>query len=356
MRKRNVKRDLLAGTLSALALLVGASWSEQSAANAVSFEPPSDNAAPRETTGGASRSGVFTPPADNAAPLETTGGASRGDFFTPPADNAVPQETTGGASRGDFFTPPVDNAAPQETTGGASRGDFFTPPADNAAPQETTGGASRSENSFDISGDDSMVEPADSTSRTSRGNAYGVTYSETGAAVPAMLAVMPESFYGTTVEAHPTILVYVPQSDADEAVFSLKDESRNTVYETSVTVPVTGGILAIEMAEDAPALTVGENYQWYVAIKVEEDLSPSSPFVDGWVKRIELSAALSESLQQRDVIAQIKALGASGVWYDTVARLAKLADDRDDAVVANHWYELLESVGLDAIATAPIAI
>ena len=326
-----MKRKWFAGTLGAFALVAGSAWSGINAAQAVSFEPPADNAAPRETTGG----------------------ASRGNFFAPPADNAAPRETTGGASRGNFFAPPADNAAPRESTGGASRGDFFAPPADNASPRETVGGASRSEDAFDA---ESESVKTSGPSRDTRSNIYGATSFETGPSAPSMLAVMPETFFGTTVEARPTILVYVPRSTAQEAVFSLKNEAKDTVYEMSLEVPTAGGVVAIEMPTSAPALAVEENYQWYVAIKMEGELTPSSPFVDGWVKRIEPSAELSQVLNQSDAITKVEALGKNGVWYDTAARLAELAEDRSDSEMANHWYELLQSVGLDGIASAPIVM
>ncbi len=47
---------------------------------------------------------------------------------------------------------------------------------------------------------------------------------------------------------------------------------------------------------------------------------------------------------------------SSGIWYDTIALLgaAKLAQP-GDATLASEWKELLEQVGLEAIAAQPIA-
>lgn len=336
-----MKKNWFAKTLGIAALAVvatsGASWHSPNAAYAISFEPPADNAAPRSSTGGASRSSVFTPPPGSSAPRSSTGGASRGNFFTPPPQSATPRSGTGGASRGNFFTPPADNAVPRSGTGGASRGESFTPPPDNATPQNTSGGASRGDAS-------------------SRSNAYGVTYSPEGVAIPAMMAVMPNTFYGTTLEARPTILVYAPVSNAEEAVFSLKDEAKNMVYQMPIVVPASGGVIAIELPADAPELVVGENYQWYVAMKLNDELSPASPFVDGWISRIAPDPQLATALSRGDALTKVEALGAHGVWYDTAAQLAQLQKTDSSEVMANHWYELLESVGLAEIAAAPIDI
>ena len=170
-----------------------------------------------------------------------------------------------------------------------------------------------------------------------------------------MLAVMPDSFFGTTLEARPTILVYVPPSNAEEAVFSIKDEVKNSVYEMSLAVPTAGGVVAVEMPLEAPELTVNQNYQWYVALKLNGELAPASPFVDGWVKRVSPTEAMVVATGA-DRMAEIEVLGASGVWYDTASKLAALQADQSDEAIAKHWYELLESVGLAEIAAVPIAI
>ncbi|MEL6815793.1 MAG: DUF928 domain-containing protein, partial [Cyanobacteria bacterium J06598_3] len=196
----------------------------------------------------------------------------------------------------------------------------------------------------------------DGVSPSSQSNSYGDTnYSVDGLSVASMMAITPESFYGTTLEARPTILVYVPASNAQEAVFSLKDEAKEMVFQMTVAVPAQGGVIAVEMPESAPELAVDANYQWYVAIKLDNELSPASPFVDGWVKRIAPSLELADALGGEG-IADIEALGANGVWYDTAAQLALLNSAQADEAIAGHWFELLESVGLEEVATVPIVM
>ena len=358
----------LTSSFGAFALVLGAALTQTGTAYAVAFTPPADGAprgttggasrgsfftppadgAPRGTTGGASRGGFFTPAPDSAAPRGTTGGASRGDFFTPPSDSAAPRGTTGGASRGGFFTPAPDSAAPRRTTGGASRGEFFAPPPDSAAPRGTTGGASRS-------GNEESAEAMGTANGSSRSNTYGETAVVPISSETSMLAVMPDSFFGTTIEARPTILVYVPASNANEAVFSIKDEAKDLLYEMTLPVPASGGVVAVELPENAPELTVDQNYQWYLALKLDGELEPGSPFVDGWVKRIspddELSALLGGS-----TLSEIEALGSDGIWYDTAAKLATLRLEQPNEEITQHWRELLESVGLAEIAAVPIVV
>jgi hypothetical protein len=236
----------------------------------------------------------------------------------------------GGASRGQFFAP---SGAPQTATGGASRGQFFAP---SGAPQTAAGGASRLAR-YDIN-------PSE-------------TYPATGLETSALIALLPQTYHGTTLAERPTFLVYLPASNAKIGLFSLKDKQGKLHYQQ--TVPVTGqaGIMAIQLPATAPALELGNDYQWFFALKIDGDLSPSTPYVDGWVQRIQPTAAISEALQANSPLDKANALAKLGVWYDSAALLASLRSQQpDSALMAKEWSEFLTSVELHKIQTAPIAI
>ncbi|MDF5733243.1 MAG: DUF928 domain-containing protein [Rhizonema sp. PD38] len=274
---------------------------------------------------------TFTPPASDSAPSQATGGASRSSFFTPKKGNSAPSQATGGASRGNLFTPTRGNGAPQQASGGASRGNLFTPTTGNSVPQQASGGASRV-GTYDLN-------PS--------------TVAATGPA--ALIGLMPQSFSGTTVSERPTVMVYLPASKAEEAVFSIKDEAGNMHYK--MTIPVTGksGVIAVKLPNAAPALAVGKHYQWFLALKIDGKLSPSTPYVDGWIQRIQPSAELATALQQKDALKQAEAFGKNGVWYDCVATLAALrVSQPNNPTAVAQWSELLSSVSLKEIITAPL--
>jgi hypothetical protein len=309
----------LGSVVGMVTLLAGTIVFSPSAAQSSTFNPPSDSSAPSQATGGASRGG-FLPPPDNTAPSSTSGGASRGTF-TPPTSSA-PSSTSGGASRGTFI-PNATSSAPSSTSGGASRASFTPPP--NSGTIQATGGASRA-------------------------NDYG---SYINADRPVfMAALLPQTFYGTTLSAHPTVLVYLPASSAQEAVFSLKDESKQLVYQMSVPLSGKSGVVAVQIPENAPALEVGKNYQWYFAMKLEGSLSPSSPFVDGWIKRITPSSDLVQALEGKTPLQKSSILAAKGVWYDSASILSSLRTAQpNDQSLAKEWKELLESVQLSQFTT-----
>jgi hypothetical protein len=301
-----MKPRYLASILSLIALLTSGIWNS---AYAVTFTPPSNNSAPRQGSGGASRGNLFTPAPGQGAPKQASGGASRGNLFTPAPGQGAPKQASGGASRGDLFTPAPGQNAPKQASGGGSRvGTYYLNPS--------------------IVG---SVGPA------------------------ALIALLPESFYGSTVSEHPTILVYLPASNAEEVVFSLKNEAGNTQYQTTIPVAKKTGVMAIKLPADAPGLAAGKNYQWFLALKVNGKLSPSTPYVDGWIQRIQPTAELTTAMQEKDALRRANAFCKYGVWYDCVETLATLYVSQPNNVnIGKQWEELLSSVSLKEIVKAPL--
>jgi hypothetical protein len=323
-----MKRYGLAGTIGLLALM-GLDFCLALGVGAVEFTPPTGSRAPRQSTGGASRSSAFMPPSGQGAPSRGTSGASRGNFFAPPSGQGAPSRGSSGAARGVLFQPAPTRRAPQGASGGASRGDLFVPASRQGAPTQTVGASSR------------VGSLPSELATTSTPN--------------TMLALLPQSFYGTTLTAKPTFLVYVPASSAKSAVFSLKDEAGNQV--SQVTLPVSGaaGVMTIELPSSTPALEVDKNYQWFLALKIDGNLTPSTPYVDGWVRRIQPSPELAAALKQADGIKRATVLGRNGVWYDCVSTLAALRlQPSDRSALEQSWSELLSSVDLQQISQAPM--
>ncbi|MBD2241688.1 DUF928 domain-containing protein [Aulosira sp. FACHB-113] len=344
-----MKRQYLASTLSVVALMASTTWSS---AYALTFTPPPNNGAPSQATGGASRGSLFTPPASGkGAPSQATGGASRGSLFIPPTSGkGTPRQATGGASRGSLFTPTSGKGTPRQATGGASRGSLFTPTSGKGTPRQASGGASRGDLFTPVAGKGTPQQAAGGASRVGTYELNPSTVAATGPA--ALIALLPESFYGTTLSEHPTILVYIPASNAAEAVFSLKDEAGNTQYQMTIPVADKSGVIAVQLPTDAPALAVNKNYHWFLALKINGELSPSTPYVDGWIQRIQPNAELATAMQDQDALKRATALGKNGVWYDCVATLAMLHTDQPTNVnLSKQWEELLSSVSLKELAT-----
>lgn len=208
----------------------------------------------------------------------------------------------------------------------------FRPPA-GQSPRQTTGGASRS------------------------GELCGQASSSFVSTQETVTPLLPNSHTGMTQLEHPTILVYLPETGEQEAQFSIKDEGKKLHYQMNVPISGKAGLVSIQLPEDAPALEMGKNYQWFFALKCGGKLHPSNPLVSGWIQRSPSNSetAFNPSLNPDELLQEAIVLGNSGIWYDTVATLARLRTMQpENAEVSTHWQELLASVGLEAFATTPL--
>ncbi|NET56111.1 MAG: DUF928 domain-containing protein [Symploca sp. SIO2E6] len=263
-------------------------------------------------------------------------------FEAPPGETA-PSTSIGGGVRGEVkFASPGD-AAPSTTIGGGVRGEVkFASPGD-AAPSTSIGGGVRSDMQFSPPGDDSPVHRISGGTRTDE--------------LLAMTALLPTTKYGRTVVGHPTFFVYLPPTSSKEVFFSMQDEQGNHHYQTILKIAGDGGVVGVTLPDEAPELKVGTNYMWFFApIEPDGILKPDNAGVIGWVKRVESPTLDNQKSSSLGLIELATEYAKQGVWYDTLNILvtAQLAQPHD-ATLVDEWQELLEQVGLDAIASQPIS-
>ncbi len=166
--------------------------------------------------------------------------------------------------------------------------------------------------------------------------------------------LLPVSAQGLTVASHPTVLAYLPQTSAKQVLFSWRDENNNDHYQTILPIDNQGGVISLTLPEDAPPLEVGKNYQWALAIMCDGRLQPDSPMIQGQIRRVALEATLSDRLKNANLLESAAIYGEAGIWYETVATLAKLKTAQPgDQNLASNWQDLLTSVGLEKISQVP---
>lgn len=164
--------------------------------------------------------------------------------------------------------------------------------------------------------------------------------------------------YGLTVSERPTFYAYIPENNAQQIFFSLRDEAEQTVYQTELSVKNTGGIVSFTLPETAPQLEIGKYYQWSMVLMCNQTMRPDSPQITAWVKRIEpLGIFLNQNENQVGI--EMAALYAKhGIWYDSLNLLANLwrQSAQTGADYPRQWGEFLsqDSVGLEAIANQPL--
>lgn len=192
----------------------------------------------------------------------------------------------------------------------------------------------------------------DAPSETRGGAARDSSCLQTEATNSSLTALIPQSNYGLTTQSHPTFVVYMPSVPTGSIFFNLRDEQGQSIYETFLPIQEEGGIITIEMPKEAPPLDVGKNYEWGIAVPCSARLRPDSPFVSGWVQRIEdhqVELLLNELDSDLENVSQY---GQAGIWYDMLALLAELKEESPESPNINsNWQNVLQSVNLREVSS-----
>lgn len=158
-----------------------------------------------------------------------------------------------------------------------------------------------------------------------------------------------EDVLSLTTEAHPSFWFYVPYelNEETELEFVFQDEGGGTIYQDTFTTREIGpGIVQISLPESLPALTIGEAYQWYFLAHCDLATNTVSPYVQGWIQRIQLDAQIAAQLEDAPELEQASIYATHGIWQDALTILGKREH-------RTHWTSLLTSVGLADVAEEP---
>ncbi len=171
--------------------------------------------------------------------------------------------------------------------------------------------------------------------------------------------------WGTTIAERPTFWFDVPYEKDAIAVleFVLQDTSipAKAIYRTSVTPPNAPGIISIRLPASMPPLEVGKSYNWFFKVRlqcgsgtaVKPQLTKEELY--GWVQRLSPSATLTSQLKQAKPQQRATIYAQNGIWFDAVTALAeqRLATSQDPRLTQD-WKALLQTVGLEKLATKPL--
>lgn len=221
------------------------------------------------------------------------------------------------------------------------------------------------------------------------------TESGPGAALSqALVALMPDTNFGQTIQAHPTLFWYLPETTARYARFSLYEANSNLqpselLYRSRFRLQGEAGIISLALPSEMgiPALQVDRPYVWQLQLYCDSNhstrnpqlldivqdpgVAPSAgpsrgttpsnhPQIEGILWRVEAGPELVASLRRAGVD-PVVSYQQTEVWWDVVAALMAeychaVVTGGDRARFDQHWQELLQAVQLEALATAPIAV
>ncbi|MEG3907282.1 DUF928 domain-containing protein [Microcoleus sp. w2-18bC1] len=168
--------------------------------------------------------------------------------------------------------------------------------------------------------------------------------------------LIPESNIGLTLTDSPTFFVYVSQPAAQVEFILLNADESEVVYETTLKND-KAGIVGVSLSEKDKTknIEVGKRYVWSFALACDPLERSGDYIVKGWMQRIEPQANLKNDLANPDPMAKVIAYAKNGIWYETLATLAEMRRRApDDSRLTTEWTQLLQSQGLESIATQPV--
>ena len=208
-----------------------------------------------------------------------------------------------------------------------------------------------------------FFKPPEGDGAPEGGTAPGGTRSPCAKAEPHLTLLLPTTtnrngmtvyWEGLTVDSHPTFFVYIPETSARTAEFTLRNEDHSYTYNQIFTLPNRSGIVSVKLPDDRPSLEVNENYLWQVSIICNPEDRREDILAQGRSQRIEVPEQLATKLAQaRTPLERAAVYGEAGIWHETLTNLAfQWRSQLENPKFAAIWQQLLESesVKLDAIA------
>jgi Domain of Unknown Function (DUF928) len=208
------------------------------------------------------------------------------------------------------------------------------PPPDNGAPTQREGAASR-------------------------GPCVGASKSLTALVPLVKHTSVPQNaagvVLGKTAASHPSLWFYVPYTlTSDHPLeFVLQDEAGKEIYSTALKASETKpGVVGFKLPTSVPALESGKRYRWFFSVYCNQD---SPVIVTGFLDRVALNPSLVDQLEQATATEKVALYRKSDLWHEALTTLAELRrQNPEEAQLKAEWTDLLQSIGLKAIAPEPL--
>ncbi|MBD2020727.1 DUF928 domain-containing protein [Leptolyngbya sp. FACHB-36] len=174
-------------------------------------------------------------------------------------------------------------------------------------------------------------------------------------ATQSLTALSPEIEPGSTLSDYPTFFVSVPTTSAKTAEFSLFDQTRRGIYQTTFTLTGTPSIVRFTLPSNAPPLAVGQTYTWAFALICEPNNRRRDRLTTGWIRRIQLAPAQLRQITQAVAKERVLLYRKVGIWYETLSAVIELQRAQPtDPTLEVAWKDLLQSGGLNPTAIQPL--
>ena len=172
----------------------------------------------------------------------------------------------------------------------------------------------------------------------------------------SLIALIPRKTVGINASASPKLFFYVPKVKQQKTLeFVLRNERDELVYETFFTTEGEG-IVSVKIPADVRANSIKQdtNYHWYLSMICNSEERSRDIVVEGWMRQSAIDTVTKQALNNADSIGKAQLYYQEGFWFDALSVLAEnYKSQSEKPMVRAKWSELLKSVGLGELATAP---
>ena len=169
-----------------------------------------------------------------------------------------------------------------------------------------------------------------------------------------LVAIIPENTVVLTASASPKLFFYIPETNQSKTLeFVLRNQADQLIYEAFLTTNGRG-IITVEVPAEVQAnlLKEKQNYHWYLSMICNSQQRSQDIVVEGWMRPETINSATKKQLAAANTVEQADLYHQQGLWHDALSVLVENKNANSVSVEAK-WTELLESVGLSALANRP---
>jgi|GEM_PF-724914 len=169
--------------------------------------------------------------------------------------------------------------------------------------------------------------------------------------LPAIIALVPQTIFGHTTQAQPTLWFYLPYLPEEtlNLEFELEDEQAKTKQQLPLTLKAQHpGIISVQVPQTM-ALEPNREYRWLLRITCDDGPANVPETLMGIIKRIPTSPELEDALSQAATPRERWiAYAEQAIWFDGLTELGSLYQaDPENPRLQKDWYTLLSRLNVE---------
>jgi hypothetical protein len=169
----------------------------------------------------------------------------------------------------------------------------------------------------------------------------------------SLAAILPnrENITQTTLD-NPRLPIFIAQTQAKSGELVITDRNNREVYVATYPLPQRSGIIQLDLPAKAK-LQPNQTYNWSFMVVCDLNYRNRDYFIQGQLTYTEPDPSLSKQLQGSSNLEKAEKYAASQLWFETMTQIEEIRRTNPQQG-QELWGELLKSVGLEPLASAPI--